>query len=172
MMSRGSVIPLFVNQILQGTKITVTDLKMTRFMMSLSDSVDLVTHAFMNAQTGDLFVKKAPGCTVEVLIQALSEIFKKKVGIQKIGIRHGEKMDESLLGSEERSRAVDAKEYFRIPVDTRNLDYQIYFDKGQELTTHSEPYTSSNTKQLSLQETIELISNLPEFIKYKKVVAQ
>ena len=172
MMSRGSVIPLFVNQILQGNKITVTDLKMTRFMMSLSDSVDLVTHAFTNAQSGDLFVKKAPGCTVEVLIQALSEIFKKKVEIQKIGIRHGEKMDESLLGSEERSRAVDAKEYFRVPVDTRNLDYQIYFDKGQESTTHSEPYTSSNTKQLSLQETIELISNLPEFIKYKKAVSQ
>jgi len=172
MMSRGSVIPLFVNQILQGNKITVTDLKMTRFMMSLSDSVDLVTHAFTNAQSGDLFVKKAPGCTVEVLIQALSEIFKKKVEIQKIGIRHGEKMDESLLGSEERSRAVDAKEYFRVPVDTRNLDYQIYFDKGQDSTTHSEPYTSSNTNQLSLQETIELISNLPEFVKYKKVVAQ
>jgi UDP-glucose 4-epimerase len=172
MMSRGSVIPLFINQILQGTKITVTDLKMTRFMMSLSDSVDLVTHAFTNAQSGDLFVKKAPGCTVEVLIQALSEIFKKRVEIQKIGIRHGEKMDESLLGSEERSRAIDTKDYFKVPVDARNLDYQIYFDKGQESATHSEAYTSSNTKQLSLQETIELISNLPEFIKYKKKVLQ
>jgi UDP-glucose 4-epimerase len=167
MMSRGSVIPLFVNQIIRGEKITVTDTSMTRFMMSLSESVDLVTHAFTNAESGDLFVKKAPGCTVQTIIEALSEIFEKKVEIQKIGVRHGEKMAESLLGSEERSRAVDSKDYFRVPIDARNLDYQIYFDKGQDLMQSSEPYTSSSTKQLSITETIDLISHLPEFIKYK-----
>jgi UDP-glucose 4-epimerase len=105
MMSRGSVIPLFIDQIIRGEKITVTDTSMTRFMMSLSESVDLVTYAFTNSESGDLFVKKAPGCNVETIIEALFEILKKKVEIQKIGIRHGEKMAEALLGSEERSRA-------------------------------------------------------------------
>jgi UDP-glucose 4-epimerase len=136
-------------------------------MMSLSESVDLVTHAFTNAESGDLFVKKAPGCTVQTIIEALAEIFKKKVEIQKIGVRHGEKMAEALLGSEERSRAIDSKDYFRVPVDGRNLDYQIYFDKGQNSLPSSEPYTSSNTKQLSIKEAVDLISNLPEFSKYK-----
>jgi len=167
MMSRGSVIPLFINQISRGEKITVTDPKMTRFMMSLSDSVDLVTYAFTNGQSGDLFVKKAPGCSVEILIEALFEILKKKVEIQKIGIRHGEKIAEALLGSEERSRAQETQDYFKVPVDARNLDYQIYFDKGQELPVHNEPYTSSNTEQLSLQEAIDLISILPEFLAYR-----
>jgi UDP-glucose 4-epimerase len=166
-MSRGSVIPLFINQISKGEKITVTDPKMTRFMMSLSDSVDLVTYAFTNGQSGDLFVKKAPGCSVEILIEALFEILKKKVEIQKIGIRHGEKIAEALLGSEERSRAQETQDYFKVPVDARNLDYQIYFDKGQELPVHNEPYTSSNTEQLSLQEAIDLISILPEFLAYR-----
>ena len=167
MMSRGSVIPLFINQINRGEKITVTDTNMTRFMMSLSESVDLVTYAFTNAESGDLFVKKAPGCSVKIIIEALAEIFKKKIEIQKIGVRHGEKMEEALLGAEERSRAVDSKDYFRVPIDARNLDYQIYFDKGQGSLPSLESYTSSNTKQLSIEETIELISNLPEFIKYK-----
>jgi UDP-glucose 4-epimerase len=167
MMSRGSVIPLFINQISKGEKITVTDPKMTRFMMSLSDSVDLVTYAFTNGQSGDLFVKKAPGCSVEILIEALFEILKKKVEIQKIGIRHGEKIAEALLGSEERFRAQETQDYFKVPLDARNLDYQIYFDRGQELPVHNEPYTSSNTKQLSLQEAIDLISILPEFLAYR-----
>jgi len=167
MMSRGSVIPLFINQISKGEKITVTDPKMTRFMMSLNDSVDLVTYAFTNGQSGDLFVKKAPGCSVEILIEALFEILKKKVEIQKIGIRHGEKIAEALLGSEERFRAQETQDYFKVPLDARNLDYQIYFDRGQELPVHNEPYTSSNTKQLSLQEAIDLISILPEFLAYR-----
>ena len=167
MMSRGSVIPLFINQISKGEKITVTDPKMTRFMMSLNDSVDLVTYAFTNGQSGDLFVKKAPGCSVEILIEALFEILKKKVEIQKIGIRHGEKIAEALLGSEERFRAQETQDYFKVPVDARNLDYQIYFDRGQELPVHNEPYTSSNTEQLSLQEAIDLISILPEFLAYR-----
>ena len=140
---------------------------MTRFMMSLSESVDLVTYAFTNAESGDLFVKKAPGCTVQTIIEALAEIFKKKVEIQKIGVRHGEKMAEALLGSEERSRAIDGKDYFRVPVDGRNLDYQIYFNKGQDSLPTSNSYTSSNTKQLSVKEVVDKISNLPEFIGYK-----
>jgi UDP-glucose 4-epimerase len=170
MMSRGSVIPMFVDQIINGERITVTDEKMTRFMMSLSDSVDLVAHAFTNADSGDLFVMKAPGCTVETLVQALGKIFKKKVEIRKIGIRHGEKMSETLLSSEERSRANETEKYFRSPIDSRNLDYQIYFEKGQEINTLPEPYTSSNTNQLDLESAVNLISNLPEFINYRNKI--
>jgi UDP-N-acetylglucosamine 4,6-dehydratase len=167
MMSRGSVIPLFINQIIKREKITVTDTNMTRFMMSLSESVDLVTYALTNAESGDLFVKKAPGCTIQTIIEALTEIFKKKVEVQRIGVRHGEKMEESLLGSEERYRAIDSEDYFRVPVDARNLDYQIYFNKGQDSLPTSNSYTSSNTKQLSVKEVVDMISNLPEFIRYK-----
>lgn len=104
---------------------------------------------------------------MQTIIEALAEIFNKKVEVQRIGVRHGEKMAEALLGSEERSRAIDSKDYFRVPVDGRNLDYQIYFDKGQNSLPASEPYTSSNTNQLSVNNVIDLISNLPEFIKYK-----
>ena len=167
MMSRGSVIPLFINQIIKGEKITVTDTNMTRFMMSLSESVDLVTYALTNAESGDLFVKKAPGCTIQTIIEALTEIFKKKVEVQRIGVRHGEKMEEALLGSEESYRAIDSEDYFRVPVDARNLDYQIYFNKGQDSLPTSNSYTSSNTKQLSVKEVVDKISNLPEFIRYK-----
>lgn len=167
MMSRGSVIPLFINQIIKGEKITVTDINMTRFMMSLSESVDLVTYALTNAESGDLFVKKAPGCTIQTIIEALTEIFKKKVEVQRIGVRHGEKMEEALLGSEESYRAIDSEDYFRVPVDARNLDYQIYFNKGQDSLPTSNSYTSSNTKQLSVKEVVDKISNLPEFIRYK-----
>jgi UDP-N-acetylglucosamine 4,6-dehydratase len=168
MMSRGSVIPLFSEQIKMNKKITVTDSKMTRFMMSLSESVDLVTYAFENADSGDLFVKKAPGCTVQTIIEALREIFNKEVEIQNIGIRHGEKMEEALLGSEERSRAIEGEDYFRVPIDSRNLDYQIYFDQGQNSEISTSPFTSSNTKQLTVEEVIDIIHNLPEFQKYKE----
>ena len=170
MMSRGSVIPLFIDQIVQGKKVTVTDKEMTRFMMSLSESVELVLHAFENADSGDLYVKKAPGCTVQVLIEALSEIFKKKTEIQTIGVRHGEKMAESLLSSEEKARAIESTGYFKVPLDARRLDYQIYFDKGQELKASKDPYTSSNTHQLSVTETVDLIVKLPEFIKYTEKI--
>ena len=166
MMSRGSVIPLFIDQILRGNKITVTDKDMTRFMMSLSESVELVIHAFENSESGDLYVKKAPGCSVMVLIEALGEIFKKKTEIQTIGIRHGEKMAESLLSSEEKTQAIESSEYFKVPLDSRSLDYQIYFDKGQEVKNRNDPYTSSNTKQLTVTETIELLMKVPEFIEF------
>jgi UDP-glucose 4-epimerase len=170
MMSRGSVIPLFLDQIKNGQPVTITDGSMTRFLMSLSDSVELVKYAFANANSGDLFVKKAPGCTVEVLVEALSKIAGKsgEVEIKNIGIRHGEKMSEVLLGSEERARATDLGDFFQVPLDTRSLDYHVYFDKGQEQNKEIEPYTSSNTKQLSVDEVVDLVSKLPEYIEYKK----
>ena len=170
MMSRGSVIPLFLDQIKNGQPVTITDGTMTRFLMSLSDSVELVKYAFTNANSGDLFVKKAPGCTVDVLVEALSKIAGKsgKVEVKNIGIRHGEKMSEVLLGSEERARATDLGDFFQVPLDTRSLDYHVYFDKGQEQSKEIEPYTSSNTKQLSVDEVVDLVSKLPEYIEYKK----
>ncbi|CAN2244839.1 COG1086 Predicted nucleoside-diphosphate sugar epimerases [actinobacterium SCGC AAA044-D11] len=170
LMSRGSVIPLFLDQIKNGQPVTITDGTMTRFLMSLSDSVELVKYAFTNANSGDLFVKKAPGCTVDVLVEALSKIAGKsgKVEIKNIGIRHGEKMSEVLLGSEERARATDLGDFFQVPLDTRSLDYHVYFDKGQEQSKEIEPYTSSNTKQLSVDEVVDLVSKLPEYIEYRK----
>ena len=170
MMSRGSVIPLFLDQIKNGQPVTITDGTMTRFLMSLSDSVELVKYAFTNANSGDLFVKKAPGCTVDVLVEALSKIAGKsgKVEVKNIGIRHGEKMSEVLLGSEERARATDLGDFFQVPLDTRSLDYHVYFDKGQEQSKEIEPYTSSNTKQLSVDQVVDLVSKLPEYIEYKK----
>ena len=170
LMSRGSVIPLFLDQIKNGQPVTITDGTMTRFLMSLSDSVELVKYAFTHANSGDLFVKKAPGCTVDVLVEALSKIAGKsgKVEIKNIGIRHGEKMSEVLLGSEERARATDLGDFFQVPLDTRSLDYHVYFDKGQEQSKEIEPYTSSNTKQLSVDEVVDLVSKLPEYIEYRK----
>jgi len=170
MMSRGSVIPLFIDQIINGQPVTVTDGDMTRFLMSLSDSVELVKYAFTNANSGDLFVKKAPGCTVDVLVEALAKILGKsgKVEVKNIGIRHGEKMSEVLLGSEERSRATDIGDFFQVPLDTRSLDYHVYFDKGQDEVKEVEPYTSSNTKQLSVDEVVKLVSELPEYFDYTK----
>jgi UDP-glucose 4-epimerase len=170
MMSRGSVIPLFLDQIKNGQPVTITEGSMTRFLMSLSDSVELVKYAFTNANSGDLFVKKAPGCTVDVLVEALSIIADKpgKVEVKNIGIRHGEKMSEVLLGSEERARATDLGEFFQVPLDTRSLDYHVYFDKGQKEIKEVEPYTSSNTKQLTVNEVVKLVSDLPEYIKYSK----
>jgi UDP-N-acetylglucosamine 4,6-dehydratase/5-epimerase len=170
MMSRGSVIPLFLDQIKNGQAVTITEGSMTRFLMSLSDSVDLVKYAFTHANSGDLFVKKAPGCTVDVLVEALSVIAGKrgKIEVKNIGIRHGEKKSEVLLGSEERARATDLGDFFQVPLDTRSLDYHVYFDKGQEKIKEVEPYTSSNTKQLTVDEVVKLVSELPEYIKYTK----
>ena len=170
MMSRGSVIPLFIDQIRNGHPVTITDGDMTRFLMSLSDSVELVKYAFTNANSGDLFVKKAPGCTVDVLVEALAKILGKagKIEVKNIGIRHGEKMSEVLLGSEERARATDLEDFFQVPLDTRSLDYHVYFDKGRDEVKDVEPYTSSNTKQLSVDEVVKLVSELPEYINYTK----
>lgn len=166
MMSRGSVIPLFFKQLQSNHPLTITNPLMTRFLMSLSDSVRLVEHAFTNAVTGDLFVKKSPAATIEVLVEALKEITgKSSHPVRTIGIRHGEKEYESLLGSEERARSEDQGDYFKVPLDTRSLDYQIFFEKGQESETY-EPYTSHNTQRLGVAEVIDLIVNLPEYQEF------
>ena len=166
MYSRGSVIPLFVNQIKSGKPITVTDPAMTRFLMSLSDSVDLVKHAFENAETGDLFVSKAPAATIEVLVAALWELFEaqgaKGLETKTIGVRHGEKLFESLLGAEEMAKAEDKGEYFRVPLDTRTLDYEVFFEKGEEQPAPLESYTSHNTQRLDKEGVKALLLALPE----------
>ena len=169
MMSRGSVIPLFIKQIKSGFPVTVTDPNMTRFLMSLEESVDLVLHAFEQSESGDLFVRKAPACTVKTLIDALVIILSPKVKptIHTIGIRHGEKKFEALLASEEKIRSNDQGKFFKVPLDTRSLDYQIYFEKGQAPDVTDESFTSNNTKQLSVDEVVKLISELPEFKSIK-----
>ena len=169
MMSRGSVIPLFLEQITKDLPITVTNLQMTRFLMSLDESVDLVKYAFAEGTTGDLFVRKAPGSTIEVLIEALREISgKKSIETFNIGIRHGEKQHESLVSAEEMNSAIDCGNYFKVPLDARSLDYQIYFDQGRQLKDVGNGYTSANTAQLSAEEVAEKISALPEYIQLLK----
>ena len=165
MMSRGSVIPLFVKQIKSGLPITITDPRMTRFMMSLSDSVELVEYAFEQANTGDLFVQKAPACTILDLAKAVSIAMglESDPEIRVIGVRHGEKLFESLLGSEERAKAEDLGNYFRVPLDSRSLDYNIYFDKGIDGSNKFEAFDSQNTKQLSVEEVAKLLLNNREF---------
>ena len=171
MMSRGSVIPQFINQIRQGNPITITDPTMTRFLMSLDDSVNLVKFAFTNANSGDIFVKKSPACNIQTLAQAVSRVLgvEDQVKFQNLGIRHGEKLYESLLGTEERNRSIDMDQYFRVPLDARSLDYQIYYDKGQQEVHLSESYTSQNTNQLGVNDVANLIANLPEFHDFMRV---
>ncbi len=165
MMSRGSVIPRFIAQIQQGLPLTITNPEMTRFLMSLQDSIQLVEYAFLNAESGDLFVRKAPACTMDVLANAIWKLFGKNgtPEIQYIGTRHGEKVYESLLGSEEHSRSIDEDEYFRVPLDTRSLDYGSFFNKGvPKLNLNENTYNSSNTQQLDTQEVIDLLKELPQ----------
>lgn len=163
MCSRGSVIPLFIKQLKEGRPVTVTDPNMTRFLMSLSDSVDLVQFAFENAQSGDLFIKKAPAATVEVLLQAIVEIFEINDPIVKsIGIRHGEKVYESLLSTEERVSSEDLGDFFRVPLDTRTLDYSVYFEDGDQRPADIDSYTSHNTTRLNVNEVKKLLLQLPE----------
>ena len=163
MFSRGSVIPLFINQIKAGKPITVTDLNMTRFLMSLSDSVDLVNYAFENASSGDLLVRKAPAATVEVLVEALKQLFDvADAKTQLIGVRHGEKIYESLLSTEEMAHAIDQDTYFRVPLDTRGLDYSIYFEEGESRTAELTSYTSHNTTRLDVEGVKSLLLTLPE----------
>jgi UDP-N-acetylglucosamine 4,6-dehydratase len=165
MASRGSVIPLFVNQIKQNIPITITDPNMTRFLMSLDDSVDLVLHAFMHAEPGDIFVQKAPASTVHDLALALLDIFNKKNHkIITIGTRHGEKLYETLVSREEISKAEDMGNYYRIPADNRDLNYAQFFSEGQEKVSHLEDYTSHNTDRLSIVEIQSLLLKL-DYIK-------
>jgi UDP-glucose 4-epimerase len=163
MYSRGSVIPLFISQIKSGKPLTITDPTMTRFLMSLAESVDLVKYAFENAQTGDLFVRKAPAATIETLAHALIEMFGgKKEQIQTIGFRHGEKLYESLLSTEERVKSEDLGGYFRVPLDSRDLNYSVYFEQGQPRKESLEAYTSHNTERLDLEAVKNLLLTIPE----------
>jgi UDP-N-acetylglucosamine 4,6-dehydratase len=160
MASRGSVIPLFVEQIKSGKPVTVTDPSMTRFLMSLPDSVDLVLHAFAHGQQGDIFVQKAPACTVHVLAEALLEIFGGTSEVRVIGTRHGEKLFESLVSREEMAKAIDEDRYYRIPADNRDLNYAKYFVEGETSVSACDDYTSHNTTRLEKPEVIELLLKL------------
>jgi UDP-N-acetylglucosamine 4,6-dehydratase len=159
MASRGSVIPHFFKQIQEGVNITVTDPKMTRFMMTLEDAVNLVLYAFKNGNPGDIFVQKSPATTIGELAHTMKEIYNSKVSIENIGIRHAEKVHETLLSKEERMVSEDLGDYFRIPSDNRDLNYNKYFFEGKESKKVSE-YNSSNTRQLEKKELIELLAKI------------
>lgn len=150
MASRGSVIPLFVQQIKAGEPLTITDPSMTRFLMSLEDSVDLVLHAFEHAEQGDIFVQKAPASTVGDLAEALKNIFNSTTPVKVIGTRHGEKLYESLISREEMAKAVDMGRYYRIPMDNRDLNYKKYFVEGEKEVSELDDYTSHNTTRLDV----------------------
>lgn len=160
MASRGSVIPLFVKQIKEGKPITITDPNMTRFLMSLEDSVDLVLYAYTHAVSGDIFIQKAPASTIMDLAVALKDIFQADNEIKIIGTRHGEKLYESLVTREEMARAVDMEGFYRIPADTRDLNYNKYFVEGETAITREEDYTSHNTQRLSVGEVKNLLLKL------------
>ncbi len=161
MASRGSVIPLFIEQILNGQPLTVTDPSMTRFMMSIEDAVNLVLYAFAHGEAGDLFVQKAPAATLETLVNALKRIFEADNPVRIIGVRHGEKKYETLLTAEEMLRAVDMGGYFRVPADNRDLNYNLYFTEGRKPVVDGD-YNSHNTYRLSEDELVELLLPLPE----------
>lgn len=163
MASRGSVIPLFCDQIAQGKQLTVTNGNMTRFMMTLNDAVELVLYAFTHGQQGDLFVQKAPAATIETLAQAVLELKESSVGYTSIGIRHGEKMYETLVTSEEMLRAEDLFNFYRIPADNRNLNYDNYLSKGNKDLELIQPYTSQNAKRLNVHELKALLLKLKLF---------
>lgn len=160
MASRGSVIPLFVQQIMAGKPLTITDPNMTRFLMSLEDSVDLVLYAFAHGKQGDIFVQKAPASTVGDLALAIRELFNATQDIQVIGTRHGEKLYESLLSREEMARAEDLGDYYRVPVDARDLNYNKYFFEGEIGLSQLQDYTSHNTRRLDVSEIKKLLLKL------------
>lgn len=169
MYSRGSVIPLFVQQIRAGHPMTITDPHMTRFLMSLAESVDLVEYAFMHAHPGDLFVRKAPASTVETLARAVAVVMGvPDHPIEVIGTRHGEKLHETLLSREECATAVDEGDYFRVPVDARSLEYSKYFEEGDPHASVETDYTSENTERLDVAGTVELLMTLPEIQALKE----
>ena len=164
MASRGSVIPLFVSQLKEGKPLTVTDPNMTRFLMSLEDSVDLVLYAYEHGEQGDIFVQKAPASTVADLTQAVKELFNKDNEVRIIGTRHGEKLYETLISREEMAHAHDMGDYYRIPADNRDLNYAKYFSEGEEEISHLDDYTSHNTKQLNVEQVKSLLLKL-DYIK-------
>ena len=161
MCSRGSVIPLWIEQIKQGNPITLTEPSMTRFIMSLEEAVDLVLFAFEHGENGDLLIQKAPACTIQTQAEAVCELFGgKKEDIKVIGIRHGEKMYETLLTNEECAKAVDMGNFYRVPADNRGLNYDKYFKDGDEKRNTLTEFNSNNTKRLNLEETKEKIASL------------
>tara|TARA_B100000902_G_scaffold387990_1_gene432910 strand:+ start:1079 stop:2083 length:1005 start_codon:yes stop_codon:yes gene_type:complete len=160
--SRGSVIPLFINQIKSKSDITITNPEMTRFMMSLTNAVELVDYAFKNGNQGDLLIQKSPAATIKILAESLIDIFQSNSKIKNIGIRHGEKMHETLVTKEEMSKAEDLGGYFRIPADARSLNYEKYYSDGNTNITSSDEYNSSNTNLLNKEELIKILLNLPE----------
>jgi UDP-N-acetylglucosamine 4,6-dehydratase len=160
MASRGSVIPLFLDQLQSGNPLTITDPNMTRFLMSLDESVNLVLYAFEHAQPGDIFVQKAPASTVGVLAQAMKQILKSDSELKVIGTRHGEKLYESLLSREEMARADDLGDYYRIPADSRDLNYAKYFVEGKETISTFDDYTSHNTQRLDVVEVKKILMKL------------
>jgi UDP-N-acetylglucosamine 4,6-dehydratase/5-epimerase len=160
MASRGSVIPLFIQQILDGKPLTLTDPNMTRFMMTIDDAVDLVLYAFKHGNPGDIFVQKAPAATIKTLAEAILKLFNAKSEIRVIGTRHGEKLYESLLNREEMAKAEDMGGYYRIPADVRDLNYAIYFVEGEEAVSLQQDYTSDNTQRLDVDGMIKLLLKL------------
>ena len=160
MASRGSVIPLFIDQIKKGQPLTLTDPQMTRFMMTLESAVDLVLFAFENGANGDIFVQKAPASTIEILAKALLELYKSSNPISIIGTRHGEKLYETLVNREEMVKAEDMGAYYRIPADNRDLNYGKYFTEGEQEVAGTEEYTSHNTLRLEVKQTKELLLKL------------
>jgi UDP-N-acetylglucosamine 4,6-dehydratase len=162
MYSRGSVIPLFIDQVRNSQPLTVTNPSMTRFLMSLTESVRLVEYAFMHARPGDVFVRKANACTIGDLAAAVSNLFGAPAKLDTLGIRHGEKMAETLASHQELVHAEDFGDYFRIPVDSRDLNYSLYVDEGDLTNDHRADYTSDNAPRLSVPEVMSLLLTLPE----------
>lgn len=161
MASRGSVIPLFFEQIKAGQPLTITDANMTRFMMTLDDAVSLVLYAFKHGKQGDLFIQKSPAATIKVLAEALIELYGSKSEIKIIGTRHGEKLYETLVNREDMLKAEDMGDYYRIPADNRSLDYEQYFTEGEPGISTLDDYHSHNTEQLDVQEMKKLLLKLP-----------
>ena len=166
MASRGSVIPLFIQQVKNGQPITVTDPNMTRFMMSIEDAVDLVLFAYQHGTPGDIFVQKAPAVTIGTLAQAVKKLFEASNPVRVIGTRHGEKLFETLLTREEKVKAQDMGSYFRVPADNRDLNYNVYFAEGEETLSHETDYHSHNTERLDVDGMIEMLLKL-DYVRHE-----
>ena len=164
MASRGSVIPLFIDQIKSGKPLTLTNPEMTRFMMTLDDAVELVLYAFEHAKQGDIFVQKSPAATVQVLAKGLLDLYNSNVDISIIGTRHGEKVFETLVNLEDMLKAEDLGKYYRIPADNRDLNYENYFSNGVSKTSKIEEYNSHNTQQLTVREMKDMLLKIPEIV--------
>ncbi|MEK7722478.1 MAG: polysaccharide biosynthesis protein [Elusimicrobiota bacterium] len=168
MCSRGSVIPLFIKQIKEKKPITVTEAGMTRFLLPLNEAIKLVLFAFSHAKQGNIFIKKSPACTVGDLARALKELFKSDVPVKSIGIRHGEKIYETLASTEELRRAQDMGDYFRVSMDGRDLNYNKYFTEGDKKEVQFSDYTSHNTERLNVKEVKKMLLKLPEVVSELK----